>query len=241
LSWKKLCRTDWTRSSDVLDPDHPDKPTCTPLAGPNSTIVNLQSQQVSAIDYLSLPSKEPHGLVQLISRFVIPWAKLNTIDRKHNSPLPGRGGRKCRADFPEWGWGWKRDYGTYTMLSCPTLLGEELTCQSQSGGGETQWPVCEIRNIFDQLGESGSELKSEQSYSSIITCSVGRRDKQLPLGQTTSEILSTLDGPSHKGSTGLKLSELTPQKLSDKEGQYPLPQSPAYQPWEGTKVQRKPL
>jgi hypothetical protein len=40
-------------------------------------------------------------------------------------------------------------------------LGEELTCQSQNGDGATQPPPGEIRNIFDQLGESGSELKTE--------------------------------------------------------------------------------
>jgi hypothetical protein len=37
----------------------------------------------------------------------------------------------------------------------------------------TQLPFGEIINIFDYLGETASELKSDQSKSSISTCPVG--------------------------------------------------------------------
>jgi hypothetical protein len=54
-----------------------------------------------------------------------------------------------------------QEWGQSTILSCPNFLGEELSCQSLSSGGMTQVLPGEIRNIFDHLRDSGSELKSE--------------------------------------------------------------------------------
>jgi hypothetical protein len=41
------------------------------------------------------------------------------------------------------------------------LVGGGLSCQSLSSSGAAQLPPDEIKNIFDVLGESGSELKRE--------------------------------------------------------------------------------
>jgi hypothetical protein len=53
------------------------------------------------------------------------------------------------------------DGGQGSTLSYLTLLGKGLTCHSQSRNGATHLLPSEIRNIFDQLGDSGSRLKSE--------------------------------------------------------------------------------
>jgi hypothetical protein len=159
-----------------------------------------------------------------------------TIDVEHNSPLPSGGvgsGAKCCDNLPECGQekilncppevgaGWnteinfqKRGWGT--MVRCLNLLEEGLNCQSLSGNEATQLPPGEIRNIFYHLGESASEQKSEQSKSSIATCSVGRRDQQLLMNQppcrTISEKLPAPDSPSHQGKSGLRHPELTSLK-----------------------------
>jgi hypothetical protein len=71
-------------------------------------------------------------------------------------------------------------------------------------------------SIFDHLGESCSELKSEWSKSTIAACPVGRRDwataHEPALGGTTSDIWPTPECPSHQGKSGLKHPEPTPPK-----------------------------
>jgi hypothetical protein len=71
----------------------------TPLRpGPNSTRVNLQSQQVSSTHHL--PPREPHSPVQLIGRLHHPPpTKLNVTDGEHNSPLPGKSGTELGTDL----------------------------------------------------------------------------------------------------------------------------------------------
>jgi hypothetical protein len=86
-----------------------------------------------------------------------------------------RGGQKAELNSQEW--------GQDTMLSCPSLMGEGLSWHTISGSGATQLLSGEISNIFDHLGESCNELKSEQSKSSIAICSMGRRDQQLFINQ----------------------------------------------------------
>jgi hypothetical protein len=71
----------------------------------------------------------------------------------------------------------------------------------------SQLPPGEISNISDHNGESGSELKSEQSESSFSAFPLGRMDwqsthKSAP-GWTNSENLPTQIGPSHQGKTEL--------------------------------------
>jgi hypothetical protein len=122
---------------------------------------------------------------------------------------------------------------------------EGLRCKSLSGGVVTQLPPGEIRDIFDHLGESSNELKSEQSKSSIAACPVGIRHQQLltnqPPCRPTSENLPVPDGPLHQGKAGLKHPKPNPPKLSNKEGQHPLSQSPAYQSQEETETLTKLL
>jgi hypothetical protein len=88
--------------------------------------------------------------------------------------------------------------GQGTTLSCPTLLGKELTSQSCS-----QLLPGKNSNISDHLGQSGSE----QPQTSIVTCIMGRRDQWLVTnqasGETTAEILPAPVGPSDQGNTGL--------------------------------------
>jgi hypothetical protein len=59
----------------------------------------------------------------------------------------------------------------------------------------------ESATVFDHFGESGSDLKSGLTRTSIAACPVGRRDQRLltnqPSGRTTSENLPAPDGPSH--------------------------------------------
>jgi hypothetical protein len=88
----------------------------------------------------------------------------------------------------------------------------------------------EIRNIFDHLRDSGSELKSEWLKSSIATCPVSRRDQWLLTNQhpggIISENLPAPDDLSHQGKTGLKHPKLIPPKLSDKEEQHSIATQP---------------
>jgi hypothetical protein len=76
-------------------------------------------------------------------------------------------------------WEWEQG----TILSFPSKLREGVSCQSLSGSEMAQLLPGEIRNIFDHLGESDSELKSKQSKSSIAACPVGSRDHQLLTNQ----------------------------------------------------------
>jgi hypothetical protein len=65
------------------------------------------------------------------------------------------------------------DCGQGTKLSCPKVLEEGLTSQRQSDFGAPQLLPSISRNIFDRLGESGSE----KPQSSMQTYPVSRRDK----------------------------------------------------------------
>jgi hypothetical protein len=100
FSWKKqrpaeqteldsaTCIT-WTRSTALHQLE------------PNSSRVNRQSQQVSTTDHQ--PSRELHSSAKLVDKLHTPWTKLYTIDREHNSPLPGEGGVKWGSYLWEWG------------------------------------------------------------------------------------------------------------------------------------------
>jgi hypothetical protein len=75
-----------------------------------------------------------------------------------------------------------------------------LSCQSLSVGEATQLQLDEISNILDYLEEFGSELKSEQSKSTIVLWVEGTSDshKTAP-GGATSEKPPAPDSQSHQG------------------------------------------
>jgi hypothetical protein len=86
---------------------------------------------------------------------------------------------------------------------------------------------------FNHLGETGSELKSNQPKSSILALSLALWTEETghcykPASGRTIENLLTWDRPSHQRNPGLKQGGLPP-KLSNREGQHPLPHRPAYQ------------
>jgi hypothetical protein len=120
--------------------------------------------------------------------------------------------------------------------------GGTLSWPSLSGGRATQLQSGQINNLFDNLRESGSELKSEWSKRSISACPVVRRVWQLLTNQLLEGSFQRIhlhqtDHPT-KESLGSNTISQFPQKLSDKKEQQPLLHSPAYQPWEGTETQR---